>query len=167
MQYNNNKNYIFEIQYTYYELIKKEKCVNITDYLDFEKNIINESVVYKFNKNKSYKYIESNEFMYVNCVNKNNFDKIIVISDVHGNFGKLYTVQIQMYNLGYMSIDFVQNKRIALVCLGDMVNRGENSLYCLFIQIQINQSNRNNCFQIGGNHENMQGEYIDIINNRL
>lgn len=90
----------------------------------------------------------------IKMIYPNDYDRIFTVGDIHGELYEL----IQ----GLSSVDFDFNTDL-LVCVGDLIDRGEDSWGCLALALEPW------CISVKGNHEDMmfnallEGKYSEYV----
>ena len=78
----------------------------------------------------------------------NNYSRIFIVGDIHGCFDML---QYALKDVGFSDSDF-------LLCLGDLIDRGDKNLEVLNFVLESD-----NVFSIKGNHEDIACNYFSNI----
>lgn len=76
-----------------------------------------------------------------------NFEKVIHVGDIHGDFKSVYTVLLVFFR------EQMFNSNIAIVFTGDYIDRGNDSILCLLLVATFMKKCVKNIFFLKGNHE--------------
>lgn len=76
-----------------------------------------------------------------------NFDKVIHVGDIHGDFKSLYSALLVFFR------EQLFDSNIAIVFTGDYVDRGNDSILCLLLVATFMKKCVKNVFFLKGNHE--------------
>ena len=90
-------------------------------------------------------------FLYKLNVDKKS--KIIIIGDIHSSLASLREILFALKRDSILLENFQLNPNYYLIFLGDILDRGNYSLECLFVVLQLKLKNMENCIIIKGNHE--------------
>lgn len=83
-----------------------------------------------------------------------NFNKVIHVGDIHGDFKSFYTVLLVFFR------EQMLNSNIAIVFTGDYVDRGNDSVLCLLLVATFMKKCVKNVFFLKGNHETHNISYF-------
>lgn len=76
-----------------------------------------------------------------------NFEKVIHVGDIHGDFKSVYKVLLVFFR------EQMFNSNIAIVFTGDYIDRGNDSILCLLLVATFMKKCVKNIFFLKGNHE--------------
>jgi hypothetical protein len=99
---------------------------------------------------------EGNSYIKSDILNEN--EKIIVIGDIHGNLQDLTAILYDLINnKDILKKNFKLRPANKIIFLGDIVDRGKDSLKCVLLLMILKHSNPENIVFLRGNHEDLLG----------
>ncbi len=111
------------------------------------------------------------QFYYAKKIDIDNFDEIVFLGDIHGNFFALVKIfkQLLLNNVFNENLEIIGNRK--LIFLGDFVDKGEDSFEVLFFIFFLKILNPDSVFILKGNHEsfsmNMYYGFFDELKKKL
>lgn len=94
-------------------------------------------------------------------------ESIFVIGDIHGNLENLTTILYDLINKKILKKNFKLNPDNKIIFLGDIVDRGKNSLKSVLLLMILKYLNPINVIYLRGNHENLSSNSSSDFNIEL
>ncbi|MBU4269637.1 serine/threonine protein phosphatase [Candidatus Dependentiae bacterium] len=110
------------------------------------------------------------QFYYAKKIEIDNFDEIVFLGDIHGNFFSLIQIFKQFLNNVFNeNLEIIGNRKI--IFFGDFVDKGEASFEVLFFIFFLKILNPDSVFILKGNHEaysmNMYYGFFDELKKKI
>jgi len=87
--------------------------------------------------------------------------RVFVIGDIHGSLHSLLDILLDMIEQGGFKTDGsgLLADDVAVVCLGDLLDRSPYTLECLYVVLRLMRENPDKCVLTAGNHETDEDQW--------